>query len=124
MYYLASKLYHINAGLANQFIFNFSIIREYDQFLILLELYKLRIQDEFTLNIVVKHCTENPSRLSLLDKVDNQLQDSLKISYYEAEQYLPTLNQQKEYIERNYSDNKLFNFKIFNDQFKVIFSKQ
>jgi len=123
MYYLATKLYHVNAGLANQFIFNFSIIREYDQFLILLELYKLRIQDEFTLNIVLKHCTENPNRLSLLDKVDNQLQDSLKLSYYETEQYLPTLNQQKHYVNQNYEENKLINFKIFN-KFKVIFNKQ
>jgi len=123
MFYLASKLYHIDAGTTNQYIFNFSIIREFDQFLTLLELYKLRVQDEFTLNIVIKHCTENPNRLSLLTKVDNQLQDSLKLSYYDVEKYLPVLKQKQEYVNQNYTDDKLINFKIFNDQFIVIFNK-
>lgn len=124
MFYLSSKLYHVNAGMTNQYIFSFSLIREFDQFLILLELYKLRIQDDFTLDIVVKHCNDYPNRKTLLDKVDNQLVDSLKISYYEVENYLPTLLQQKLYIDQNYMDNQLINFKIFNDVFRVIFNKR
>jgi len=120
---LSNKLYHINAGLSNQFIFMFSIIRDFDQFILLLELYKLRIQDEPTIQIVVEHCTKYPNRKSILNKVDNQLQDSLKLDYYQVETFLPDLQNKLEYINNNYKDNiKLFNFPI-NNQFKVIFNK-
>lgn len=120
---LSSKIYHVNAGLTNQYLFSFSIIREFDQFLVLLELFKLRIQDEPTLGIVIKHCTENPNRKSILTKVDNQLQDSLKLDYYQIENYLPELKSQVDKVNETYEDStKLLNFPI-NNQFKVIFNR-
>src|SRR6056297_2392314 len=103
--YLSSKNYHVNAGISNQYLFMFSIIREFDQFLILLELFKLRIQDEPSIQIVIDHCTKFPNRRSILNKVDNQLQDSLKLDYYQVENYLPDLKYKSDYINTNYQDN-------------------
>ena len=120
---LSSKIYHVNAGLTNQFLFMFSIVREFDQFIVLLELFKLRIQDEPTLEIVIKHCNENPNRRSILNKVDNQLQDSMKLDYYQVENYLPQLEDHYQIINEKYNDEKLFKFPI-TDKFRVIFNKK
>ena len=120
---LSSKIYHVNAGLTNQFLFMFSIVREFDQFIVLLELFKLRIQDEPTLEIVIKHCNENPNRRSILNKVDNQLQDSMKLDYYQVENYLPQLEDHYRIINEKYDNEKLFKFPI-TDKFRVIFNKK
>jgi hypothetical protein len=119
---LSSKFFHINAGLKNQFLFKLSIVKNLDMFNVMLELFKLNVQDEVTMNIVIEHCQNNPNRKSLLKKVDNKLIDSIILTYREIENYLPILEQQLNLlIQNNTPNNKLFNFPICN-KFKVIFN--
>ena len=88
---LSTKVYHINNGVQEQFIFKTAIVKNLDEFNILLELYKLNILDEPTMNIVIDHCKNNPHRSDLLKKVDSKLIDSINLNYMEIEQYLPVL---------------------------------
>ena len=107
---LSSRFYYINGGLTNQHIFKTSIIREFEQFLFLLELYTLRAQDEQTINLVNNLANTDSTRSKILDKVDNQLTDSLKLSYLDIENYLPRLLD---------GLNKLNNNNLFKDQYKL-----
>lgn len=119
---LSSKYFHINAGIKNQFLFKLSIIKNLDMFNILLELFKLNVQDETTMNIVIEHCQDNPNRQNLLKKIDNTLIDSVILNYKDIENYLPILkNQLNTLLQTNTDWNKLFNFPICN-KFKVIFN--
>jgi hypothetical protein len=118
---LSTKMFHINNGIQEQFIFKLAIVKNLDMFNVLLELYKLNIQDEPTLNIVIEHCTNNPHRGDLLKKVDSKLVDSINLNYVEIENYLPILKNHLNMLVQKYEPNKLVNFPICN-KFTVIFN--
>lgn len=119
---LSCKMYHVNGGVQNQFIFKLSIVKNLDQFNVLLELYSLFVQDEPTLNIVIDHVSKRPNDNTLLRKIDNKLKDSIHLNYYEVESYLPILkNDLTKIINMGLDNNKLFNFTICN-KFNVVFN--
>lgn len=118
---LSTKMFHINNGIQEQYIFKLAIVKNLDMFNVLLELYKLNIQDEPTLNIVIEHCQNNPHRGDLLKKVDSKLVDSINLNYVEIENYLPVLKNHLNMLVQKYEPNKLVNFPICN-KFTVIFN--
>ena len=119
---LSCKFYHINGGISNQNILKLSIVKNLDQFNMLIELYSLNVQDETTLNIVVEHVAKSPTNKTLLRKIDNKLIDSIHLNYYEIESYLPVLKTDLTNIIANFrNDTDNFNFRICN-KFDVIFN--
>jgi len=119
---LSSKVYHINAGIQQQFIFKLAIVKNLNQFNMRIELYQLNVQDETTLQIVLDHVAKFCNDPTLLRKIDNKLIDSVHLNYYEIESYLPVLKADLlAFTQNSTNDNNLFNFRICN-KFDVIFN--
>jgi len=120
---LSCKMYHVNAGIQQQFIFKLAIVKNLNQFNMLIELYSLNVQDETTLTIVLDHVGKFPNDSTLLRKIDNKLVDSVHLNYYEIEAYLPVLKVDlTNIIQNSQQPNELFNFRVCN-KFDVIFNQ-
>lgn len=120
----SSKLYYVPVGLKNDKILTVNLSREFDKFLLVLELYKINNITEEIVNLIIEHCKKNPERNSLLKKIDCSLVDNYKLDYYEVEEYLNTLEKRIEKINSKISsDDEIFRFSIF-DNFIINIDKK
>lgn len=106
----ATRFFYVDASSKMQGIFKVSSVREFDQFLLKLELFKISNTDKETLNILKQQCEKNSSRLDLLNKTEHILDCSCSLNYFEVEQFYPQFGKVISTVKNDL--HKLYNFDI------------
>lgn len=106
---------YVNDDSRMQGVFKISTVRNFDQFLISLELFKLTSNDMHILQTVYNACLENPFKPGLIDKFDNQTVGTAHLNYQEVQKYLPIFRDQLTNLyNKDSSGNTKYTFPIGN----------
>lgn len=122
---LGNRFFFINGGNNYIGVLKVSNVRQFDQFVLRLELLKFKQYDNNIINHIKQECEKNSTRLSMLKKVDYDLTDSCALTYNEIESYLKQFAGEIQQIMASGAQlTSLYNFCLANKVYVILSVEQ
>ena len=122
---LGNRFFFINGGNNYVGVLKASNVREFDQFVLRLELLKFKQYDPSIIEHIRQECQKNSTRLSMLKKMDCDLTDSCALTYNDIELYLKQFAGEIQQIMANGAQpDSLYNFCLANKIYVILSVEQ